>query len=109
MGRKPQARSRAPTLQSRQTLFPHISCFSTLPQCRDQATTLEALFTTYLETCAAVPREIIASLIQFAPTPTAEALLTKLSTDKTAYDHLASSTYLNLPRLLEHIAPSEAA
>ncbi|EME43116.1 hypothetical protein DOTSEDRAFT_72482 [Dothistroma septosporum NZE10] len=70
-------------------------------------TTTEALFSTYLETCAAVPRETIASLIQFAPTASAKDLLTKLSTDKVAYDHLTSSTYLNLGRLLQHVAPGE--
>lgn len=72
-------------------------------------TTLEALFGNYLETCAAVPRETIASLVQFAPTNAAKEVLVNLSNDKAAYEKLLDSMYINLGRLLEHATPGEGA
>ncbi|KAF2159840.1 hypothetical protein M409DRAFT_29650 [Zasmidium cellare ATCC 36951] len=72
-------------------------------------TTLEALFGNYLEICAAVPRETIASLVQFAPTSAAKDVLTAISNDKAAYEKLSDSMYLNLGRLLEYTAPGEGA
>lgn len=70
-------------------------------------TTLAALFGSYLEICAAVPREIIATLVEFAPDDAARQKLIKLSADKTAYDSLCSTQYLNLGRFMEYIAPGE--
>lgn len=72
-------------------------------------TTLEALFGNYLEICAAVPRETIASLVPFAPTPSAKEILTTLSNDKSAYEKLSNSMYINLGRLLEYTSPQEGA
>ncbi|THZ84527.1 cytochrome P450 reductase 1 [Aureobasidium pullulans] len=71
-------------------------------------TTLDALLSHYLETCAPVSRETVASLVQFAPTQTAKDLLTKLS-GKEAYADFLHSNYINLGRLLERAAGDEAA
>ncbi|CAK3940835.1 cytochrome P450 reductase 1 [Lecanosticta acicola] len=72
-------------------------------------TTLEALFGSYLEVCAAVPRETIAALIQFGPSEAAKQRLIQLSSDKAAYEQLCDTQYLNLGRLLQHVAPGEGA
>ncbi|THX20795.1 cytochrome P450 reductase 1 [Aureobasidium pullulans] len=71
-------------------------------------TTLDALLSHYLETCAPVSRETVTSLVQFAPTQTAKDLLTKLS-GKEAYANFLHSNYINLGRLLERAASGEAA
>ncbi|KAI5248323.1 cytochrome P450 reductase 1 [Aureobasidium subglaciale] len=71
-------------------------------------TTLDALLSHYLETCAPVSRETIASLVQFAPTSTARDLLTRLS-GKEAYADFLRSNYINLGRLLERAAGDEGA
>ncbi|KAI5200086.1 cytochrome P450 reductase 1 [Aureobasidium subglaciale] len=71
-------------------------------------TTLDALLSHYLEACAPVSRETIASLIQFAPTSTAKDLLTRLSS-KDAYADFLHSNYINLGRLLERAAGDEGA
>lgn len=69
-------------------------------------TTLDALLGHYLEICAPVSRETVASLVQFAPTQTAEDFLTNLS-GKDAYTEFLRSNYVNLGRLLEHAAGDE--
>lgn len=72
-------------------------------------TTINALLTHYLEICAPLSREEIGSLVQFAPTSSAEELLTRLSKDKSAYESLVESTYVNFGRLLELAAPEDGA
>ncbi|THW10268.1 cytochrome P450 reductase 1 [Aureobasidium pullulans] len=71
-------------------------------------TTLDALLSHYLETCAPVSRETVASLVQFAPTQSAKDLLTRLSS-KDAYADFLHSNYVNLGRLLERAAGDEGA
>lgn len=71
-------------------------------------TTLDALLGHYLEICAPVSRETVASLIQFAPTQAAKDLLSKLS-GKDAYADFLHSNYINLGRLLERAAGEEGA
>ena len=71
--------------------------------------TLDALLTNYLEVCAPVTRELMGSLVQFAPTSESRDLLGKLSSDKVAYDELIGTTYINLGRLLELAAPEVGA
>ncbi|THX99431.1 cytochrome P450 reductase 1 [Aureobasidium pullulans] len=71
-------------------------------------TTLDALLSHYLETCAPVSRETVTSLVQFAPTQSAKDLLTRLSS-KDAYADFLHSNYVNLGRLLERAAGDEAA
>ncbi|KAI5364764.1 Putative oxidoreductase FAD/NAD(P)-binding, FAD-binding domain, ferredoxin reductase-type [Septoria linicola] len=70
---------------------------------------LGALLSSYLEICSAVSTETIAALIQFAPNESAKTHLTRLSSDKAAYDELSSAAYLNFGRLLRHAAPEEGA
>ncbi|THY67301.1 cytochrome P450 reductase 1 [Aureobasidium pullulans] len=71
-------------------------------------TTLDALLSHYLETCAPVSRETVASLVQFAPAQSAKDLLTRLSS-KDAYADFLHSNYVNLGRLLERAAGDEGA
>ncbi|KAF7194888.1 NADPH--cytochrome P450 reductase [Pseudocercospora fuligena] len=70
-------------------------------------TSTQALFANYLEICAQVSRETIAALIQFAPNQGAKETLARLSNDKAAYDALSEKMYLNLGRLLQHVAPGD--
>ena len=72
-------------------------------------TTLQALFANYLEICSAVSRETIASLIQFAPNNEAKSFLGRMSSDKTVYDELTRTTYVNFGRVLQLAAPGEGA
>ena len=72
-------------------------------------TILDALFGYYLEVCAPVSRETIASLVQFAPTAAAKQTLLELTSDKAAYASLLDTTYINLGRLLHMIASAEGA
>ena len=74
-----------------------------------ERTTLDALLTNYLEICAPVTRELIGSLVQFAPTSESRDLLGKLSADKASYDDLLNTIYINLGRLLELAAPEAGA
>lgn len=71
--------------------------------------TLEQLFRTYLEICAPVPRDYVALLASYAPTPEARALLMQISRDKTAYSQYLSSRYVNIGRLLEAACPTSGA
>lgn len=72
-------------------------------------TTSIALFGSYLEICAPVSRKTIASLVQFAPNNAAKAYLTQLSTEKSMHQQLIESKYINLDRLLEHVAGGSGA
>lgn len=72
-------------------------------------TNLDALLVHYLEICAPLSREMIASLVQFAPTQKSTDLLVRLSTNKTEYEEFISSTYINFGRLLELAAPEVGA
>ncbi|KAF2721432.1 hypothetical protein K431DRAFT_268481 [Polychaeton citri CBS 116435] len=72
-------------------------------------TTLDALFTYYLEVCAPVSRETVASLAQFAPSQEARAFLAKLGEDTTEFSKYLSSNYVTLGRLLERAAAAEGA
>lgn len=69
-------------------------------------TTVEAALRYYLEICAAVNRDTILGVAQFAPTPEAKAQLLKLGQDKAFYSDFLSKTHLNLGRLLELTCPS---
>lgn len=63
-------------------------------------TTLEALLGHCLEICAPISRGTIASLLQFAPTPTVKDFLAPLI-NKERFAKFTSSRYINLGRLLE--------
>jgi NADPH-ferrihemoprotein reductase len=68
-------------------------------------TTWDALFTSYLEVCAPVPRETVAALSQFAPSESSKAALKKLGEDKDKYHEYCSKTHVTLGRLLESVSP----
>ncbi|TVY28271.1 NADPH--cytochrome P450 reductase [Lachnellula hyalina] len=72
-------------------------------------TTWEALLQYYLEICAPVPREVVLSLAQFAPSEAAKATLKRLGADKDVYHDYCSKTHLTLGRLLEIISPSQGS
>lgn len=71
-----------------------------VPEC----TTLDALFTHYLEVCAPLSREEIGSIAQFAPTSSAKDTLLSFSKNKSEYEDLLRAKYINLGRLLELVA-----
>ncbi|KAK4539876.1 hypothetical protein LTR36_010270 [Oleoguttula mirabilis] len=72
-------------------------------------TSLDAIFEHYVEICAPVSREAVASLAAFAPTEAGAAFLTRISSNKDAYTEYLRSSYVNLGRLLEHACEGEAA
>ncbi|KAL4942006.1 hypothetical protein BDV06DRAFT_235678 [Aspergillus oleicola] len=63
-------------------------------------TTLLVLLRHYLEITAQLPRDILATLVPFAPTPEAKAFLTSLATDKEAYADFTKHNHLTLARVL---------
>lgn len=66
-------------------------------------TTWEALFQSYLEICAPVPRETVLSLAQFAPSASSKATLKQLCKDKDTYHSYCSKNHVTLGRLLENV------
>ncbi|KAJ2897483.1 NADP/FAD dependent oxidoreductase [Zalerion maritima] len=64
-------------------------------------TSIEALLRYYLEICAAVPRDVVRGLAEFAPTPAARDFLHILGKDKDSYGSFLSHTHINLGKLLE--------
>ena len=74
-----------------------------------ESTTLDALLTQYLGICPPLSQEEIGSLVQFAPTNSSKILLMSLSKDKSQYEYLLKTTYINLGRLLELAAPGPGA
>ncbi|KAH8597526.1 putative NADPH-cytochrome P450 reductase [Bisporella sp. PMI_857] len=72
-------------------------------------TTLGILFTHYLEICAPVPREVVLSLVEFAPSPSAKAFLSQLGSNKDTYHGYCVGAKVTLGRLLEAaISPTES-
>ncbi|KAL4792884.1 hypothetical protein BDV19DRAFT_400353 [Aspergillus venezuelensis] len=63
-------------------------------------TTLLVLLRHYLEITAQLPRDILATLAPFAPTPEAKAFLTSLATNKEAYADFTKRNHLTLARVL---------
>lgn len=72
-------------------------------------TTWEALLQYYLEICAPVPREIVLSLVQFAPSKAAKSTLIQLGEDKDNYHDYCSKTHVTLGRLLESVSSSQGS
>lgn len=72
-------------------------------------TTWEALLQYYLEICAPVPREVVLSLAQFAPSEAAKATLKQLGADKDVYHDYCSKNHVTLGRLLEIVSPSRGS
>lgn len=64
-------------------------------------TTIAALFRYYVDICAAVSREIICTVAEFAPSTAAKDWLLKLGNDKETYAEFVERTHINFGRLLE--------
>lgn len=67
-------------------------------------TTITALFRYYVEICAAVSRETVASLIEFAPSENAKKFLMDLYSSKEAYSAFLAREHVTLGKLLEMAA-----
>ncbi|KAF3005880.1 hypothetical protein E8E13_009258 [Curvularia kusanoi] len=70
-------------------------------------TTLETTFRHHLEICAPVARKTIQDIVQFAPTPEAQATLLEIGQSRERYEHLTSTTHITLARLLESASAGE--
>lgn len=71
-------------------------------------TTYRAIFRHYLDICAAVSRQTLMSLVEFAPTEKAKEDLRKLATDKDAYRVRVGEVTRNLGEVLEMLAEEES-
>jgi NADPH-ferrihemoprotein reductase len=67
-------------------------------------TTYDAILRFYLEICAPVSRQSLATLAQFAPSESAKAELTRLGGDKDAFHESVSSRCLNIGQIMEAVA-----
>jgi len=67
-----------------------------------KSVTVSALLNHYLEITAPVSRDIVASLVEFAPNQTARDRLLALSRDARLFSELSHATYINFGRLLEY-------
>ncbi|KAL3488470.1 hypothetical protein BJX62DRAFT_240056 [Aspergillus germanicus] len=63
-------------------------------------TTLLVLLRHYLETTALIPRDVLATLAPFAPTPEAKTFLTALANSKESYADFTRRNHLTLARIL---------
>ncbi|KAL4807000.1 hypothetical protein BDV18DRAFT_159224 [Aspergillus unguis] len=63
-------------------------------------TTILVLLRHYLEITAQLPRDILATLAPFAPTPEAKSFLSTLASDKEAYAAFTRKNHLTLARVL---------
>jgi NADPH-ferrihemoprotein reductase len=66
-------------------------------------TTVSALFSHYLEICAPVSRETVLSLAQWASTPSANAHLRGLASEKESFSAFLAKTHLTFARLLKQV------
>ncbi|CEP08857.1 hypothetical protein [Parasitella parasitica] len=71
-------------------------------------TTYRAIFRHYLDICAAVSRQTLMSLIEYAPTEKSKDILRKLATDKDEYRVRVGDVTRNLGEVLEMLAKSES-
>ncbi|KAF6806241.1 NADPH-cytochrome p450 reductase [Colletotrichum sojae] len=70
-------------------------------------TNVETLFRYYLEICAAVPRDTVRGLAQFAPSAAAKDFLLNLGREKDNYAAFLASNHLTIGRLLELAAKAD--
>lgn len=71
-------------------------------------TTYRAIFAHYLDICAAVSRQTLMSLIEYAPTENSKEVLRKLATDKDEYRVRVGDVTRNLGEVLQMLAESES-
>ncbi|KZL71813.1 nadp fad dependent oxidoreductase [Colletotrichum incanum] len=72
-------------------------------------TNVETLFRYYLEICAAVPRDAVRGLAQFAPSSAAKEFLLNLGRDKDNYATFLASNHLTIGKLLELAAKADGS
>lgn len=70
-------------------------------------TTYRAIFRHYLDICAAVPRQTLMSLVEYAPSDKTKEMLRKLATDKDEYRVRVGDVTRNLGEALEYLAKAE--
>ncbi|WYZ46569.1 hypothetical protein EsH8_IX_000794 [Colletotrichum jinshuiense] len=70
-------------------------------------TNVETLFRYYLEICAAVPRDAVRGLAQFAPSPSSKEFLLNLGREKDNYASFLASNHLTIGKLLELAANAD--
>ncbi|KAI7895632.1 uncharacterized protein EV154DRAFT_494446 [Mucor mucedo] len=71
-------------------------------------TTYRAIFAHYIDICAAVSRQTLMSLVEFAPTEKSKEVLRKLATDKDEYRVRVGDVTRNLGEVLQMLAESES-
>jgi NADPH-ferrihemoprotein reductase len=71
-------------------------------------TTYRAAFRHYLDICAAVPRQTLMSLVEFAPTEESKSILRTLASDKDEYRVRVGDVTRNLGEVLQYLAESES-
>ncbi|BFZ58484.1 hypothetical protein PYCC9005_005547 [Savitreella phatthalungensis] len=71
-----------------------------------QPSTYDSILRYYLEINAAVSRQFLSTLVQFAPNDSAKQELTKLSQDREYFHAKVALPHLNLAQLMESLAPS---
>ncbi|KAI7314532.1 riboflavin synthase domain-like protein [Hortaea werneckii] len=96
-------------LEERRASPCHIKSLDGTPVKVPSPTTLNALLEHYLEVCAPVPRDAIATLATYAPTEDAKQLLLNISKSKESYHEYQANNYVNLGRLMEKACPGEGA
>lgn len=67
-----------------------------------ELTTISAMLNHYLEITAPVSRDVVSSLIEFAPNEVAKGRLLALSKDAKMFSQLTHANYINFGRLLEY-------
>ncbi|KAM0719132.1 hypothetical protein Q7P37_005037 [Cladosporium fusiforme] len=67
-----------------------------------ESASVSAILNHYLEITAAVSRDVVSSLIEFAPNETAQHRLVNLSKDARAFSEFTHSNYVNFGRLLKY-------
>ncbi|KAI7479657.1 hypothetical protein D0860_06086 [Hortaea werneckii] len=96
-------------LEERRASPCHIKSLDGTPVKVPSPTSLNALFEHYLEVCAPLPRDAIATLATYAPTEDAKQLLLSISKSKESYHEYQANNYVNLGRLMEKACPGEGA
>lgn len=71
-------------------------------------TTYRAIFRHYLDICAAVSRQTLMSLVEYAPTEASKEMLRKLASDKDEYRVRVGDVTRNLGEVLEMLATAES-
>lgn len=70
---------------------------------------LSSLLAHYLEITAPVSRDVVSSLVEFAPNESAKEQLLAFSKDAKLFSEFTHSNYINLGRLLEYVDPAAGA